>query len=111
MYDQVIEIINKVKFKDWEFYIGGDDSRRYMQVRFMAPDADTGKPEMQFCRKWFLSPYMTETEVVNTCLNAVQSAMQHEIREFFTYEDVRVYDPHTSIRALMAASQQQEKRK
>lgn len=51
-------------------------------------------------RKWYLSPHKTDGEVVQTAFKAVMTAMEHEIREMFTYKGVSIFDPHYDIDKL-----------
>ena len=67
------------------------DEKVYLQVQFMGEDVETGKVELQKCRKWVLSYHMTETEIVNTAFKAIQAAEDHEIREFFRYKGIRTH--------------------
>jgi hypothetical protein len=72
-----------------------------LQLVFNAADVETGLLETQYCRKWYVSPYSTETEIVETAFKAVRTAMEHEVREKFHYHGVAVFNPHVSVRARM----------
>ena len=82
---QLVEIVQKLKYLDWEFYIGEFRERSvyegpvpaidqeppppvgyYLQMRFSAPDSQTGKIERQHCRKWFISRFACRQEVLVT---------------------------------------------
>jgi len=51
-------------------------------------------------RKWRISPWMTDTEVVATAFKAVLTATEHEVREKFLFKGKAVYDSHISVYKL-----------
>jgi hypothetical protein len=55
-------------------------------------------------RKWRISRYSTEREVVGTAFAAVMAAIEHEHRESFKYQGAAVFGPHIPLPALQAAS-------
>lgn len=66
----------------------------------------TGKPMGWRGRKWRLSPFMTDGEVVQTAFMAIMAANEHETREKFLYRGVTVFDPHYNIEKLVALRSQ-----
>lgn len=98
--DDIRAVLADVEFADWRFNVWEEDGRPILQVAFEAEDTDTGEWAEQKGRKWFLSPHMTNSEVVSTALKAVLTAMEHEVRELFTYRGRPVYGPHLDIEAL-----------
>lgn len=99
-------ITTHIKFLDWAFVIRDDDGGRpYLQIQFMAPDADDpdSRPIVQKCRKWFLSPYMTDTELVRTAHKAVRAAIEHECDENFKFDGLPIFSPHTDVLSLWNA--------
>ena len=99
------KIIEDVNFKDWQIYVNkSHDSRMYLQIIFTAPCVTTKEMLEQKCRKWWLSPYMTETEIVGTAYKAVVAAMDHEVREHFTYKNRTIYNPHFEVNDLIKLS-------
>jgi len=97
--------LQDVQYKDWDFIIGVDGDRNFLQVGFweqdnMSVDKTTAPREYQKGRKWLLSPYMTKSEVVQTAFKAVLTAEEHESREKFTYRGKCVFGPHFSVDAL-----------
>lgn len=65
-------------------------------------DNVTGEPFSWHGRRWPLSTHMTDGEIVQTVFLALQTAMEHETREQFTYQGVAVFDPHWDISQLVA---------
>ena len=107
--DEMTEIVSAIKFRDWRIVVR-ESSAYYLQVQFLAPDADCRTMSMQHGRKWLLSPHMTRTEIVGTALKAVLAAVEHEAREDFMFEGVRVFGPHVDIDALKSVADQTDTR-
>jgi len=61
----------------------------YLQVRGMTPPGHG--------RKWLLSKYMVKSELVQTIFLAVQTYMEHELREYFQYKNQAIFSPHFSV--------------
>lgn len=106
------EILSEVSFGAWEIRVYDSshplkaprtrlNSRPYLQVRATSPCNVTGKPMEWGGRKWFLSPYMTKSEVVQTAFKAVLTAVEHETREQFTYRGQPIFDPHYDVDKLV----------
>lgn len=110
---EIQAIISNIKvgtFPTWSIYFhaaGVDDLLTDCWLQIVAKEAVdhvTGDRVSWRGRKWRLSLHMTETEIVNTALLAYQNAMQHELLESFTYRGRRIYDPHRSVDAMIAAA-------
>ena len=93
-------LLDRLVYKDWEFYIDTDEDVPWVQVRFTAPDHGTGQPARVYGRKWRLSLHMTPSEVVATALKAVLTAEEHEAREQFRYRGRAIFGPHLDVDAL-----------
>ena len=106
-------ILDKVTYLDWAWEIQSlgyqhieDTSIELphkgwlIQCCFRSPCADTGVMIAQKGRKWYVSPHAVTSEVVRTCFLAVQTAMEHEIRECFRYNGAQVFGPHIAVAAL-----------
>ncbi len=99
--NSIIEILKNVKYKDWTPVIGQDQDRLYFRWMWKAPDATCRQPHKVLGgRKWFLSPYMTKSEVINTAFMAALAAEEHECREFFKYNGQPIYGPHWDVDKL-----------
>lgn len=99
--DKLEAIINRVEYKDWDFQVTLDESRPMLQIVFNDTDIDDNSDELvqQKSRKYVLSPYMTDSEVIQTALLATIKAEQHETREHFMYKGKRIFGPHLSVDA------------
>jgi hypothetical protein len=97
--DQVKAIVDKVQFMDRRFLVLVKDDGFLLQMEYYEPDVDKpgSAPVRQSTRKYYLSPFMTETEIVETCWLCVQRSQLHVASEHFTYVGRRVYSQHFSI--------------
>jgi hypothetical protein len=102
--DRFRDVLSHVRYRDWQFRIHAmGRGRWYLQVVFGTANArgDAAEPEaVQYGRKWLLSEYMTDSEVIQTALKAVLTAEEHEAREHFLVEGVPVFGPHFDVMAL-----------
>lgn len=105
------EIIDSIRYRDWAFvaksvrsYWDGEDgspSGFLIWVEFVAKDFKTNQQTVVTGRKWYLSRWATKSEVVQTCLLAVLVAIEHEVREEFSYQDKSIFGPHFDVDALV----------
>lgn len=51
-------------------------------------------------RKFYLSPHMTDEEILQTALLAALVFEEHEAREAFRFDGARLFGPHKSMDAL-----------
>lgn len=105
---QLRNIVNHIRFNDWDFMVGTMGDGFYVQIQFLARDNDAPHTPVdpapmliQRGRKWYVSKHMTESEVVQTLLKAVLAAVEHEAREQFTYKGKQLFGPHLDVEALM----------
>jgi len=97
------DLVDDVKFNDWAFLIKTNrDNTPYLQIKFLAPGSftDSDELELQSCRKWQLSYFMCDEEIVSTAFKAMLAAVEHEAREQFTWRGEAIYRPHYDIYAL-----------
>ncbi len=104
-FEQLEAAIAEISYEGFEFLLREDDTRPYLQVQCEDTCTNTGEPYTWRSRKWFLSPYMTKSEVVQTALKAVLTCVEHEARERFKYQGEAIYSPHYSVDALWALRQ------
>lgn len=79
---------------NWRLSVSG--GAIMLQATFPAPDCNTGKEVEQRGRKWYISPHMTNSEIVQTAFLAAKVAMEHELREMFKYKGKAIFGPHFS---------------
>lgn len=111
---EIEEIISRVAFMDRKFRLLDKGDGYLLQLEYYEADIDdpTGPPLLQRSRKWYISPHMTETEIVETAFTMCVRSMYHITREHFTYKGARVYSPHFDIEARleMAGSKRFDRR-
>jgi len=74
--------------------------RLYIQIYF---DGQTPEEGIRG-RKWFLSQYMTEDEIIKTVYAAIEACVKHEVMKAFKYTGTIVFNPNVSINALLEIS-------
>jgi len=55
-------------------------------------------------RKWYISQYACNSEVVQTLFKAALTVAEHELRESFLYKGRAIYGPHFDLEKLHALS-------
>ena len=99
--EHIQQIIDRITYKpEWEFHIFPKGDGFLIQIRFVAADNITGKNEMQYCRKWYVSSHAVENEVVTTVFKAIIAAEEHEIKEKFKFDRVMIFNPHLDYTEL-----------
>lgn len=94
-------ILANCKFKDWRLELRHDGDRPYLQVRYTANCNSGGERREWGGRKWFLSPHMTKSEIVQTAFKACITAVEHEAREQFLYRGAAIFGPHFDVDDLL----------
>lgn len=101
---EVKTIIDRISFMDRQFRITERNKGYMLQIEYYEVDVDDSsntEPVLQRARKWYISPYSTETEIVETAFKACRTSMDHVLKEHFLYLGRRVYSPHFSIQARL----------
>lgn len=95
------KLLENIHFQNYVFTVRHSRGSVFLQAHY--PDADiySGKIEEQFTRKWFLSPLMTDSEMVQTAFKCCFTSFEHRCREAFTYKGARVFGPHFDINDLV----------
>ena len=100
--EDIITVIAQCEAPGYTFGVQTDGrGEMYLQARYEEPDTITGKPSIQLTRRWFLSPKMTKSEVVQTCFKCLMTSYEHQAREWFRYRGQPVYNPHYEVDALV----------
>ncbi len=96
------EVIGRVSYPGLAFVVKGTSlGDCYLQVEATVPDVcGDGAARVMHGRKWRLSSYMTDSELVQTALMAVLAWLEHEAREQFLYKGRPVLGPHFSVDRL-----------
>lgn len=99
---KVNEVLSEVKFGDHLFNVEETAGGFHLWISGMETDSYTDEPSLQEGRKWFVSRDCTPSDVVRTAFKAVVTWSEHEARESFKYKDIRVFNPHLDIEAMVA---------
>lgn len=73
----------------------------FLQAWYLEPDTYTKKMDIQYTRKWLISPDATDSQIVQTAFKCVLTSAEHRCREAFKYKGVRVYGPHYDVEDLV----------
>lgn len=93
--NSVKKLVCDVQYNGWDFVITEKGDGFLLQIQFMEKDTDeSGKVELQKCRKWYISPYSCDAEIIRTCFIAVKQAEEHELCERFRFKGRQIYNPH-----------------
>ena len=108
----VQEIVSRIDYRSDDYCIEvardrtDPDGRVFTQIRHWRPDAVTGEMAWGNGGKRYLSPHMTESEIVRGIFAQALGYEEHEVREFFKWrpkdsgEYLAVFGPHISVGAL-----------
>lgn len=108
-YANVIAIIADIDYKNWSFQLF--DSHGHWFLQLVVPASDTYNNQEWKSRKWYISPHMVKSEVVQTAFLAVKTAEEHEMREQFRYLGEAIFGPHIDSYALHAVAKVVDVRK
>ena len=97
-------LIDQCSYKDWDIKLRFKNDVPYLQIKFMAPCNMTGEMQLQSCRKWMLSYFMCNEEVLETAYKAVRTAVDHEMREQFKWKGQPIFRPHINPDVLYEMS-------
>ena len=87
---------------------GGD--RIFIQAEYDSPCTLTGEKQSWKGRKYYLSEYMTDDEVIKTCYVAFEQAVKHEVMEGFKVDNIILFNPHINYEELLKISHKEVKR-
>lgn len=98
--EQVEEILNNVKYKDWVVEVHHIPDSTVSLMRWTFDD----KGHRQYARMWTIDRTMPHSDIVRTALAAAIMAEEHEVRERFQYRGKKVFNPHYDVDKLSEIS-------
>ncbi len=103
---EVVTVVSRISYKDWVFRVLEKGDGFLLQARWMGPDAEDyyGQHAQQVSRKWYISPFACDREIVDTAFGLVERAEIHEAQEFFRYHGESIFNRHIKPEALMAVA-------
>lgn len=100
-FNEFASVMSEVSFKDWDFRIGILGEGYFLQATFKDIDHDTNELSLIKGRKWYISSFAIEDEIVKTAWVAVKMAMEHEMMEQFQYKGKAPFHPHHEVNGLL----------
>lgn len=95
----------------WELESVEEGDTIFLRVLCNSDRCNITNEEMNWTgRKWVISRYACESEIVQTCLKAILTAVEHETREKFLYKGRMIFGPHIDVNVLLRISDYVEKR-
>jgi len=111
MKNRVRLLLSRVKLeclsKSFDIIIETDKingSRVYIQLGYWSRCCKTGNEENWKSRKWYLSEFMTDDEIIKTCYSAFRMCIEHEILEGFKVDGKILFNPHINFEKLLEIS-------
>lgn len=106
--DEIRAIVARCTYKPgWQLIVhaNSDGSRPYLQLHVTAAICSVSLEPCEWkSAKHYLSEFMCKQELVGVCFKAIQQAEEHELREFFRYRGVRIFNPHIDPDALVSVA-------
>jgi hypothetical protein len=84
--------------------------RIYLQVAYISPCTHSGEEMEWKGRKWYLSEFMTDDEIIKTSYGAFKAAVEHEVMEGFKVDGIILFNPHVNFEELLKISHKEIKR-
>jgi hypothetical protein len=98
---RVNKILSQASFFNYEFVVRVGHGGVFLQGRYYDKDIYTEREELQHTRKWLISPYMTDSEIVQTAFKLCMTSFEHRCREGFKYHGHTIYGPHFHVEDLV----------
>jgi hypothetical protein len=100
---EIEAILARVHFLDRRFLLLAKGDGFLLQLAYEEADVERpgSPPVLQKSRKHYVSPWATETEIVETAFLCAERSWLHVLKEHFTYRGRRVYSPHFHVGARL----------
>ena len=95
IFSEIEEIVFACTYKPgWKIFLY-DDGRPYIQIEACTLDSTNPTVSAQWkSAKTYLSHHMCRQEIVGAVFQSIERAELHEMREFFRYRGISIYNPH-----------------
>lgn len=87
-----------------------EGGRVFIQITYSSKCTKTGEVDSWHGRKFYLSPHMTDDEIVKTCYTAFEACVKHEVMEGFKVDGIILFNPHINFEELLKISHKEIKR-
>ncbi len=101
---EITQIVDQITYKRWQFRLIEKGDGFLLQAKWYGRDSEdwaSGPLWEQISRKWYISPYACEREIVDTAWALVERAENHESRELFRYHGEAIFNRHIKPEALV----------
>ncbi len=85
-------------------------ARVFIQIEYSSKCSKTNEIDSWKGRKYYLSEFMTDDEIVKTTYAAFCAAVQHEVMEGFKIDGKILFNPHVNFEELLKISDKEIKR-
>lgn len=109
-FSRLREVLKRLKFPGYVFNASRTMDTVTVFVTYIEPDVFTGVDEKQQGRSWVIEYDWNDVQIIQTCLKAVLTSLEHRAREHFTYDGHAILNPHYTLEQLVAFSEGQERK-
>ena len=101
---EIETIVNGLQFMDRKFHLLDKGDGYLLQMSYYETDVENPNtpPVLQSTRKWYVSPFMSESEIVETAWACACRSMLHVASEHFRYLGSQVYSQHFAVAQRIA---------
>ncbi len=112
MLNRVLKLTNRITLSclgiDFKIRVEHDNEfengRVFLQIVYSSPCIKTGEDNEWHGRKFYLTKYMTNDEIVKTAYVAFEAAIKHEVMEGFKVDNIVLFNPHVDFEELLLIS-------
>lgn len=106
---RVIDIVAECQFPGYRFEVCQlAENVTALRVAYEEADVMSGVNETQQGRWWIVNAGWEPGQIVQTCLKALLTSLEHRAREHFTWRGRAVLQPHFPLTALWTMADQRE---
>lgn len=103
--EKTFNILIKYDDKYTQNFVGNEKyGRIYIQLEYNSACNKGEENDYWKGRKWYLSEYMTDDEIIKTCYAAFEACVKHEIMEGFKVDGKMLFNPHINFEELLLIS-------
>ncbi len=99
---QMEDVLRHVTHPQMTFVLTEEATHVNLRGEFEGKCFKTGSVEKWKTRSWRISFHMTKSEIVQTALKCLLTAVEHEAREAFKYKGQAIFGPHYDVDKLAA---------
>ena len=101
--EDILSIISNIQYEDWKFIITEKNDGWNLQVELPNNKGKSGK--------WYISPFVTKSELVQRSFLCILQALEHDARLNFKYKGEAIFKPHYDVDDLVELSKHSENKR